>query len=548
MGNLLANRSLFFLSSMEICQTFGSSLTTEDVFTTGVMMGESTRSFLTPVKEFGGWDAEEILRSLGSGLSTGDSLASGVKARGLGGSTEEISEFGEIDSNTGIFKRRTVADRFIPNRKASHFAMFHDAAAPVSRMDVESTPEEDPEGSGNRRIDALYKRHLLGHGRGIRWANADRSDENMNILRFAADEDTENDPSSFLNPLETPELTRDGSSTTASRRTIAKAPYKVLDAPALQDDFYLNLLDWSAQNVIVVGLGPCVYLWSAQTGRVSKLMETPLGDSITSVSWSNKGNYLGVGTNRGETQVWDIVKMKKATTFTGHSARVGSLAWNSSVIATGSRDKTIIFRDVRARDNSIISRGMGHRQEVCGLKWSFDGQQLCSGGNDNKVMVWSLSAANNPIAKFNEHKAAVKALAWSPHQHGLLATGGGTADRTIRFWNTLTNTPVKVVDTGSQVCNLMFGRNVNELVSTHGYSYNEVNIWRYPSMSKTATLTGHTYRVLYLAMSPDGQNIVTGAGDETLRFWNVFPKKEDIAGENAMEAEHRVFPKAADLR
>jgi cell division cycle 20-like protein 1, cofactor of APC complex len=30
-------------------------------------------------------------------------------------------------------------------------------------------------------------------------------------------------------------------------------------------------------------------------------------------------------------------------------------------------------------------------------------------------------------------------------------------------------------------------------------------------------------RVLYLAMSPDGQNIVTGAGDDSLRFWNVFP-------------------------
>ena len=43
-------------------------------------------------------------------------------------------------------------------------------------------------------------------------------------------------------------------------------------------------------------------------------------------------------------------------------------------------------------------------------------------------------------------------------------------------------------------------------------------------MTQVATLTGHTFRVLYLAMSPDGQTIVTGAGDETLRFWNAFAK------------------------
>ena len=46
-------------------------------------------------------------------------------------------------------------------------------------------------------------------------------------------------------------------------------------------------------------------------------------------------------------------------------------------------------------------------------------------------------------------------------------------------------------------------------------------------MDKIATLTGHTYRVLYLAMSPDGGTIVTGAGDETLRFWNIFPGRND---------------------
>jgi WD40 repeat protein len=40
----------------------------------------------------------------------------------------------------------------------------------------------------------------------------------------------------------------------------------------------------------------------------------------------------------------------------------------------------------------------------------------------------------------------------------------------------------------------MWSKNVNEVVSTHGYSLNQIIVWRYPSMTKVATLTGHTYR------------------------------------------------------
>ncbi len=93
-------------------------------------------------------------------------------------------------------------------------------------------------------------------------------------------------------------------------------------------------------------------------------------------------------------------------------------------------------------------------------------------------------------------------MAWSPHQHGTLVSGGGTADRTIRFRNTLSGTTTKVVDAGSQVCNLLFSKTTQELVSTHGYQLNEVNLWKLPSMTKIAGLTGHTSRVLYLAMNP----------------------------------------------
>lgn len=322
----------------------------------------------------------------------------------------------------------------------------------------------------------------------------------------------------------------------------------------------------------------------------------------------------------------------------------------------------ILQRDSRAPPVQSERRLQGHRQEVCGLKWSTDHQLLASGGNDNKVglggshlpnqprpesegtgvhpkggqwqagvrpfvvprgghscpephshcrphpqlLVWNHSSLS-PVQQYTEHLAAVKAIAWSPHQHGLLASGGGTADRCIRFWNTLTGQPLQCIDTGSQVCNLAWSKHANELVSagrgpretssvlgwsqapatqvteshlglgvpadhqqglaelgvqcgspssashqpecgdrsqvalgrgaglaalaswrasggvgsfhpnrglwegppvptapvhpqvsTHGYSQNQILVWKYPSLTQVAKLTGHSYRVLYL--------------------------------------------------
>lgn len=98
----------------------------------------------------------------------------------------------------------------------------------------------------------------------------------------------------------------------------------------------------------------------------------------------------------------------------------------------------------------------------------------------------------------------------------------------------------------------MWSRNSNEIVSTHGYSsgpvQNQIHIWKYPSMTQVATLTGHTFRVLYLAMSPDGQTIVTGAGDETLRFWNAFELDRGKRGANRITHDESMNPFASRIR
>jgi cell division cycle protein 20 (cofactor of APC complex) len=126
----------------------------------------------------------------------------------------------------------------------------------------------------------------------------------------------------------------------------------------------------------------------------------------------------------------------------------------------------------------------------------------------------------------NEHIAAVKALAWCPWQRHVLASGGGTADRSIKLWNTQSSTQesslIKNVDTGSQVCALMFSDVHKELLSSHGFSNNELILWKYSSMTKLKEFRGHSSRVLHLAKSPDGETVCSASADETIRFWDIF--------------------------
>lgn len=307
-------------------------------------------------------------------------------------------------------------------------------------------------------------------------------------------------------------------------RNISKVPYRVLDAPDLLDDFYLNLVDWGQQDILAVGLGDSVYLWDGATQSVDRLCNLSNRDKVTSLNWIGSGTHLAIGTSKGLVEIWDATKIKNVRTMSGHNLRVSSLAWNEHILSSGSRDRTILNRDVRI-ESPYINKFETHKQEVCGLKWNVEENKLASGGNDNKLFVWD-GLNPKPLHEFTDHTAAVKAIAWSPHQRGILASGGGTADKTIKTWNTLTGNLVHDVNTGSQVCNLIWSKNSNELVSTHGYSRNQIIVWKYPSMQQIAQLTGHTYRVLYLSLSPDGETIVTGAGDETLRFWNVFEKNK----------------------
>lgn len=301
------------------------------------------------------------------------------------------------------------------------------------------------------------------------------------------------------------------------RRRIQSAPERVLDAPGLVDDYYLNLLDWSSGNQVAIGLERNVYVWSAESGTVSCLLETTPDTYISSVKWSGDGAYVGVGLGSGEVQIWDVEEGTKLRSMFGHDTRVGVMGWNKHTLSTGARSGLVFNHDVRVQEHKIAEL-VSHTAEVCGLEWRSDGAQLATGGNDNLVTIWDARSLTAPKFAKKNHGAAVKALSWCPWQLNLLATGGGSHDRHIHFWNTTTGARVNSIDTGSQVTSLKWSNHYRELVSSSGFPDNSLSIWSYPTLVRNVEIPAHESRVLHSCLSPDGQMLAT-AGKWILLDW-----------------------------
>lgn len=319
-------------------------------------------------------------------------------------------------------------------------------------------------------------------------------------------------------------------------RVIPQAPKRALDAPGLINDFYCNVVDWSCQNIVAVVLGESVYTYNGSTGETTVLCQLP---SVSSVKWSADGQHLAIG-NDEYVSLWDVERKKVLRKLRSHSARIPSLSWNEYLLSSGSKDSEIHNSDLRI-SNHLVNRLVGHEGEVCGLEWCPDNMNLASGSNDNLVMIWDKRCGDRTAPKhvFRDNLAAVKALAWCPWQSNLLATGSGTADRRIRIWDSKTGVCRNSIDTGSQVCGLQWGVNDKELISGHGFSQNQLTLWKYPTFSKIQDIYGNEGRVLSLCLSPDKTTVLSASADEILRFWDVFshapPPAPKVVGESKLE-------------
>lgn len=427
-----------------------------------------------------------------------------------------------IDSSEISTPAFISSDRFMPTRNSGTVTKCDDES---EDQEISPPPNASPSTHLNARTKIVFKQNI---------AEACGLDMSQRILQYMPQP-----PQASINRATYSIGSRaqykynngvQSLSKVARLRKVNSNPERILDAPGFQDDFYLNLLSWSQKNSLAIALDQSLYLWNGETGEVTLLIEYET-EKITSVVWSNDNCHISIGKDDGNMDIWDVEVMAHVRTMrSGLGVRICSQDWLDTVLCIGGKSGEIQVNDVRIKDH-IVNTWEKHTSEVCGIKFRQDGLQLASGGNDNTVMIWD-TRLDKPLWVKRNHNAAVKAIAWNPDVSNLLATGGGSLDRHIHFWNSNTGARIGSINTGSQVSSLHWGQSYEgshtnrEIVATGGSPENSISIYDYDSKIKVAEIThAHESRIVSSQLSPDGTIVATVGGDENLKFYRVFDPK-----------------------
>ncbi|KAF2277588.1 uncharacterized protein EI97DRAFT_500516 [Westerdykella ornata] len=358
----------------------------------------------------------------------------------------------------------------------------------------------------------------------------------------------------------------------------------VLDAPQLRDDYYCSVLAYShTSKYLAVGLGNSVHLWSERKGVdtpdcLNELIvnSTPRAHHVTSLSFSSVPGgqaILAVGRADGRLALWTASDAEPR--FNAEQPRpISCVSFRPTVVKRPSvRDNALTV----PTEELLVGDDAGHvggNDNVCFLFETKKITQRRPGSHEKPAVldardglhgekIWTVTPGRNNVLAIppgrQKHRwelnAAVKAIAFCPWQRGLLAIGGGSNDRCIHFYHTISGACLATIDCAAQVTSLIWSTTRREIAATFGFAQPEhpyrIAVFAWPSCEQIGAVPWYDEnRALYAIPYPGSPNtsrergeddvwsrraaeegcIVVAASDAAIRFHEIWSEDRGSLG------------------
>lgn len=352
------------------------------------------------------------------------------------------------------------------------------------------------------------------------------------------------------------------------------------------------------------GEDKCVRIWALENGSlVLRHSLPPHPEMISSVVFDRSGSLLASRCRSQLVKIWDPLTGKLIRSLTDFDAEVNGIAFlpdssgvfissdhvharvvdpdSGKIMASVMGQKKALTSAVSPKGNLLATAdgpnvhlwnaqtgdwirqlgdaSSGHADDVYALSFSPDGATLASGGDDNRVILWTV-ATGLPKAILAGHTHWVRGVAFSPN--GRLVASA-SYDQTVRIWNSATGTLTHTLaGHGQSVRAVAFrsdgkmlasgglepavrlwepvaGRELGKLDLTEpgeitalafqpggpllatGGNGNAVKLWDPGTGTQVLSLEGHFLPVTALGFDPDGTRLASGSKDYTVRVWDT---------------------------
>ncbi|KAG6391778.1 hypothetical protein SASPL_149538 [Salvia splendens] len=269
------------------------------------------------------------------------------------------------------------------------------------------------------------------------------------------------------------------------------------------------------------GLDGVVKVWDVAKEELKCTLEGP-GAGIEWVRWHPKGHLVLAGAEDSSIWMWNADKGGAyLNVFSGHGGSVtcGDFTPDGKTICSGSDDATMKIWN--PRNAEIIHDVRGHPYHTEGitcLTISSDSSLVITGSSDGSVHVVNISTGK-VVLSLNAHTESVESVAFEPSSRRdswRAATGG--LDQKLIIWDQHSSPRCICEHEDTVTCLLWLAG--SRYIAT-GCLDGKVRIWDSLSGDCAKVLSGHSDAIQSLAVSSNGEYLVSVSIDETARVFEI---------------------------